>query len=62
MGKDDPAVRVKISPETMIRLGAADKGVRVGDLIRKVTDALGIEPCDGCEKRRIALNKLVIRM
>lgn len=28
----------------------------LGDVIAKVTTALGIEPCEGCEKRKQALN------
>jgi hypothetical protein len=30
-----------------------------GDLIATVTDALGIEQCDGCKKRQDKLNKLI---
>jgi hypothetical protein len=30
----------------------------LGDAIKKVTDALGIEQCDGCKKRQSKYNKL----
>lgn len=30
-----------------------------GDLVKVVTDALGIEQCDGCEKRQDQMNKLI---
>jgi hypothetical protein len=30
----------------------------LGDAIKKVTDALGIEQCDECEKRQSKLNRL----
>jgi hypothetical protein len=30
----------------------------LGDVVEKVTTAIGIEPCDGCEKRKEVLNKL----
>jgi hypothetical protein len=29
----------------------------LGDLIKKATYAMGIEPCGGCEKRAAALNR-----
>lgn len=32
-------------------------GVGLGDVIHKVTDALGIEHCDECEKRRQRYNR-----
>lgn len=35
---------------------AKKKGL--GDLISAVTEAVGIEPCVGCEKRKETLNKL----
>jgi hypothetical protein len=31
----------------------------LGDAIATVTDALGIEQCDGCKKRQEKLNKLI---
>jgi hypothetical protein len=31
----------------------------LGDAIATVTDALGIEQCDGCKKRQDKLNKLI---
>lgn len=31
----------------------------LGDVIATITDAVGIEPCEGCKKRQDALNKLV---
>lgn len=30
----------------------------LGDVIAKVTEAIGIEPCDGCNERKEVLNKL----
>jgi hypothetical protein len=33
-----------------------DRGL--GDTIKRATDALGIKPCGGCQKRREALNKM----
>lgn len=31
----------------------------LGDVVKRVTHALGIRPCDGCEKRAAALNRWV---
>ncbi len=36
---------------------AAREG-RLGDLVARATKAVGIRPCPGCEKRRVALNRL----
>jgi hypothetical protein len=30
----------------------------LGDMVKKATGALGIRPCGGCERRRIALNAI----
>ncbi len=32
-----------------------DRGL--GDVIKKITYAMGIQPCSGCEKRAAALNR-----
>jgi peroxiredoxin len=37
------------------------EGVGVGDLLRRMTDAMGIKACRGCERRRQILNRWVIR-
>jgi len=34
-----------------------EEEVGLGDLIKKTTYAMGIEPCGGCEKRAAALNR-----
>lgn len=31
----------------------------LGDLVARVTKAVGIKPCGGCQKRQVTLNKLV---
>ncbi|MEA2708132.1 MAG: hypothetical protein QOF78_733 [Phycisphaerales bacterium] len=40
----------------LVRQSCASRGV--GDTIAKVAQAVGIAPCDGCKKRRDALNRL----
>jgi hypothetical protein len=34
-----------------------DEEIGLGDVIKKVTYAMGIKPCAGCEKRATALNR-----
>ena len=34
-----------------------DEEVGLGDAIKRVTYAMGIKPCAGCEKRAAALNR-----
>ena len=34
-----------------------DEEIGLGDAIRRVTYAMGIKPCGGCEKRAAALNR-----
>lgn len=34
-----------------------DEEVGLGDAIKRVTYAMGIKPCTGCEKRAAALNR-----
>lgn len=39
-------------------MGRPKKIKGLGDVVATVTDALGIEPCDGCNQRKEKLNKL----
>lgn len=41
--------------ELMARMKGNDKGA--GDTIKRVTAAVGVKPCGGCQKRAEALNK-----
>jgi len=34
-----------------------EEEIGLGDVIKKVTYAIGIKPCAGCEKRAAALNR-----
>lgn len=40
-------------------MGRPKKIAGLGDVVATVTDALGIEQCDGCKQRQDKLNKLV---
>jgi len=34
-----------------------DEEIGLGDAVKRITYALGIKPCGGCEKRAAALNR-----
>jgi len=34
-----------------------DEEIGLGDAVRRVTYALGVKPCSGCERRAAALNR-----
>jgi hypothetical protein len=34
-----------------------DEDTGLGDMVKRVTYALGIQPCGGCERRAAALNR-----
>jgi hypothetical protein len=34
-----------------------EEEIGLGDLIKKTTYAMGVQPCGGCEKRAAALNR-----
>jgi hypothetical protein len=37
-----------------------DDEIGLGDLIKKVTYAVGVSPCGGCEKRAATLNRWMV--
>jgi hypothetical protein len=37
-----------------------EKEVGLGDVIKRATNAIGITPCTGCERRAAALNRLFV--
>lgn len=38
----------------------SDKDVGLGDVIKRATSAVGIQPCGGCERRAAALNRWLV--
>ena len=57
-GEDETA------PRREVRLpipGIAREGIGVGDLVKRMTDAIGLKACRGCERRRRLLNRWVIK-
>jgi len=49
-------------PPRRVRLPgfAAEEAVGLGDAITRVTQAIGIRPCDGCKRRAAALNQWMV--
>ena len=37
-----------------------DEAVGLGDVVQRVTYAVGIKPCGGCERRAAALNRWIV--
>jgi pantoate kinase len=33
------------------------RGIGLGDVVKTITNAVGLRTCDGCERRRRALNR-----
>jgi len=50
-GSEPPAHRVRL-PGFLV-----DEEVGLGDVLKRVTYALGVKPCSGCQTRAAALNK-----
>jgi len=46
-------------PRVQVRLPGfvTDEAVGLGDVIKRVTYAVGVKPCGGCEHRAAALNR-----
>ena len=49
--EEPPAHRVRL-PGFLI-----EEEIGLGDLVKKTTYAMGIQPCSGCEKRAATLNR-----
>ena len=37
-----------------------DEEIGLGDVVKSITFAVGIQPCGGCEQRRAALNRWMV--
>lgn len=57
-GKNDQGDKDK-RPRVHVRLPGfvTDEAVGLGDVIKRVTYAVGVKPCGGCERRAAALNR-----
>jgi hypothetical protein len=38
----------------------ADEAVGLGDVVQRMTYAIGVKPCGGCERRAAALNRWMV--
>jgi hypothetical protein len=38
----------------------ADEAIGLGDVVQRVTYAIGIKPCGGCERRANAMNRWMV--
>ncbi len=53
-------MRIPKQSEPVLRIPAPVKHpAGLGDMIKTLTGKLGFEPCGGCEKRAVALNRWV---
>jgi hypothetical protein len=59
--KPEPRPRSERQPFRMRLPGfVCDEDLALGDAIKRVTYALGVRPCRGCERRAGALNRWVV--
>lgn len=53
-------MKVPKQVEPVIRIAAPVKSpAGLGDVIKRVTGAVGIDPCKGCQRRAAALNRWI---
>ena len=56
-----PSSSEELSPHRVRLPGfISDEDVGLGDVIKRVTNAFGIKPCGGCERRAAALNRWLV--
>lgn len=60
---DQPAPPAQTQPEShRVRLPGFITGeeIGLGDVLQRVTYAMGIKPCGGCERRAAAMNRWMV--
>lgn len=55
----DKKLKEDIRARVNIRIPGLKEDVGAGDVVAKATKAMGIEPCDECEKRRQWMNRML---
>jgi hypothetical protein len=61
MNKDKSQSTAKDEPYRVRLPGfISDEQVGLGDAIKRMTYAVGIKPCEGCESRAAALNRWMV--
>jgi hypothetical protein len=59
----NPTAKDEIQPSPhKVRLPGfiTDEQVGLGDVVQRVTYAIGIKPCGGCERRAAAMNRWMV--
>jgi hypothetical protein len=60
-GKHDSQDTAKGEPYRMRLPGfISDEQVGLGDVVKRITYAVGIQPCGGCARRAAALNRWMV--
>jgi len=54
-------VKITVPRAALTEIAGGKRRIRVGDLIRKVSEAVGIKPCGGCKDRQKSLNRFVVK-
>ena len=49
----------EVKARLRLRIPGLKKSIGAGDVVRKATEALGIEHCDGCDERKERLNRFL---
>lgn len=58
---NDQAQKSESSPHRVRLPGfITDEEIGLGDVIKRATSYLGIQPCQGCERRAAALNRWLV--
>jgi hypothetical protein len=63
MQSEDPTDKDKAQPKPYrMKLPGftADEAVGLGDVVQRVTYAMGLKPCGGCERRAAAMNRWMV--
>jgi hypothetical protein len=54
-------MNIKVPKAALTELAQGKRRIRLGDLIRRVTEAVGIKPCAGCKERQKSLNRFEMK-
>jgi hypothetical protein len=59
-GSNDSPVHGNFSHQMRLPGFIADEDIGLGDVIKRATSYLGIQPCRACERRAVALNRWMV--
>lgn len=49
----------EVKARLSLRIPGLKQGIGAGDVVRKATEALGIEHCNGCDERQKRMNRFL---